>query len=222
MTLAKFQLYTKLSLIVIGMCLYGVATYSLGVISASNNLAKVKGVSTKVKEDPIEKPLPYSDIQSAKVIGSSVKLCSNTQAGFELSYPNDWFTTYNSDDHQCTFFAPYTFVLPQSIDDGVTPVKIEVVKPDSWDGTVKFYENPNEFNNVKTAQNLAGSGRSVKRIETESTGTGSIPSGFTAVYFLVFDAKSPLVVSYTQRDQKDDVVKNEKVVGDMVESLKFF
>ncbi len=221
MTLAKLQLYTKVSAAIFVLVLYGVVSYSVGKISAGDNDAQVKGASTKVKEDPVERPQPYTDVQSTKIIGSSVKLCSNTTAGFGVSYPNDWFTTYNSPNEQCTFFAPYTFVVPQSADDNLTPIKITPIDASKWEDTVKFYENPNEFRNVKTSQNIDVNSHLAKRVEAESTGTGSVPRGFILIDYLVFDAKVPLVVSYVQKQDKDDIGQIDTVLKEMVESLKF-
>ena len=201
---------------------YGAASYSLGKINANNNLNQVKGISTKIKEDPIEKPLPYNDVQSSKVIGSSVKLCSNTTFGFEISYPNDWFTTYNSNESQCTFFAPFTFVIPQSVEDNLTPIKIAVINSADWENTLKFYENPNEFRNVKSVQNIDINSRLIKKVETESTGYGNLPKGLISLYYLVFDAKNPLIIAYTQKDDKENVDQNETVLKEMAQSLKFF
>ena len=222
MTLAKFQVYVKVSVFLMALLVYSAATYSLGRISANDNSERVQGISTNIDDDKIDKPLPYTDIQSAKIIGSAVKLCSNTALGFEVSYPNDWFTTYNSIDNQCSFFAPYAFVIPESSKDNLTPVKIEAIDAAEWESTSKFYENPNEFSNVITIQNLDINSRSVKRIETESTGYGSTQEGLATIYYLVFDAKSPLVISYSQGKKEEDISTYQSVLQELLESLKFF
>lgn len=204
------------------LVVYSAGTYSLGRISANDNSQRVRGVSTNINDDEIDKPLPYTDIQSAKIISSAVNLCANTAFGFEVSYPNDWFTTYNSTEDQCSFFAPYTFVIPESSKDDLTPVKIEAVDAAQWESTSKFYENPNEFSNVRTIQNLDINLRSVKRIETESTGYGNTQEGLVTIYYLVLDAKSPLVISYFQRQKEEDISTYQSVLQELVESLKFF
>ncbi|OGD97297.1 hypothetical protein A3A49_01190 [Candidatus Curtissbacteria bacterium RIFCSPLOWO2_01_FULL_38_11b] len=223
MTLAKFQLIVKLSFVVLAILVYGLITFSIGKTSANNNSSnRVKGASTKTDVDKLDKPLPNNDVQSTKVVGSSVKLCANTTFGFEVSYPNNWFTTYNTSDEQCSFFAPYSFIIPQSVKDNLTPIKIETLNVADWENTLKFYENPNELHNVKTVQNININLRPVKKIETESTGFESTPEGLIAIHYLVFDANSPLLISYTQKDQNENINENKIVLEDMLETLKYF
>ena len=208
------------------LALYGSLTFILGKDYSKftnflkTNLQEEKG--QKAIENPIERPLPYADIQSGSVISSFVKLCSNTTFGFEITYPKDWFTTYDSDEQRCTFFAPFSFIINSKTESSLIPIKIEVVNIDQWLDTVKFYENPNDFQNVESSQNILIVGKSIKKIKAISTGLGTIPRGFIKISHLVFDAKTPLVIYYQQHDAAEDTAIYEKIIEEMTESLKIF
>lgn len=171
---------------------------------------------------PIESPLPYADIQSGAVISSSVKLCSNMTYGFEVSYPNDWFTTYNTEDQKCLFFAPYSFVVPQDTHDSFVPIKIEAVNPDDWPGVVKFYENPNDFQNVISNKNIEINGQSIRQIEAVLTGFGEGAKGLVKLTYLVFNSKTPIAFVYEQTNGDENAEKNKRILEDIVRSLRYF
>ncbi len=187
-----------------------------------SNLFKVKGVSTKSLDAPIQNPIPASDSQSATIISSYVKLCSNSTYGFQVSYPKDWFTTYNTDDQKCAYFAPYSFSVPASTDVQFTPIFISVIKPEDWAGTLSYYQNPNDFQNVLSTQNLEINGRSVQKIKATATGRGSTTKGFSKVTFLISDSRGSIVMTYAQQDAKEDISASEKVLEDMARSLSYF
>lgn len=222
LTLTQFKKLVKTSFVITVLFVYGIAAYSIGKFT-SNSTDKVKGVSTnRLKDEIIEKPLPYADVQAAEIIASTVKLCSNTFWGFEIAYPGNWFTTYNTEDQKCSFFAPYSFVLPYFVEDNFTPIELKVLEVGDWLNTVRFYENPNDFYNVFSSQNIEVNGRLVKKIEAVSTGNGNVPKGFKAVHLLVFDGQTPFRLSYNQLDQKEDVEESISILTDMISSLKLF
>lgn len=223
MTLSGLKFKIKVLVIIIISVLYGAGAYFLGKSSGIGNLLKIKGVATqKAIEAPVESLIPYSDSQSGTVIPSYVKLCANTVYGFEIAYPKDWFTTYLTNDQKCNFFAPYSFVIPKDTASNFVPVKIEVVKVEEWPGVIKFYENPNDFQNVVFIQNIQSDSRVIREIKTETTGFGILPKGYSSVFYLVFDAKNPLVVSFEQLSDKDDIDLMQKNVKDLVKSLRYF
>lgn len=231
MTLSSFKKLSKFTIVLILLVLYGVFTFSFGLSVKSGYFAKIKEFlfaksgTAKNKSTlalPIKSPLPETDEQSGSVIGSYVKLCSNTSYSFEVSYPKDWFTTYSDDHDKCTYFAPYSFTVfvdPQAND---VPIKIEVVQPEEWENTVKFYENPNDFQNVISSQNIAVSGRSVQKIKAQTTGQDNLQRGLIKLSYLVFNSKIPLVFTYQQLSEKDDIPNFEKNLEDMVRSLNYF
>jgi hypothetical protein len=147
-TLKSLQSKLKVISVVLLLGFYGVALFALGRITTLPELLKVQHPKTSQIEKPVEALPPYTDTQEGSVISSFVKLCSNTVYAFELSYPKDWFTTYGSEEQKCTFFAPYSFVVPQDATNFQVPVKIEVVQSPDWAETTKFYTNPNELQNV--------------------------------------------------------------------------
>ena len=126
----------------------------LGRISLVDNFVDFKKLKTNEVIRPIETSIPHADIQSGVVISSFAKLCSNTVYSYQLAYPKDWFTTFNTEPQKCSFFAPFSFVVPQNIDSPFVPVSIEVIKSEDWLQTSKFYQNPNEFQNVISVQNI--------------------------------------------------------------------
>lgn len=228
MTLSSFKRKSKLSAVLIFLISYAVVFFTLGnLFSYSKNInfgqfLKVKGVSTKSKfAQPVNSPMPYADTQSNSVVPSYVKLCSNTKYSYQVSYPNDWFTTYNTDDQKCSFFAPYSFTVPQSTDGFSPPIKIEAVPISEWEGTVKFYENPNDFQNVISIQNIEINGNAVTKIKAQTTGTDSSAKGQTKLTFLYFNSQVPLVFTY-QQDPKDNIANGETLLEDMVRSLQYF
>lgn len=231
LTLSSLKFRFKLSLVLILLTVYGVGAYSVGKYASikekvhdAQNLLKIQGVATKSSklDSPIESPAPYNDSQDASILASYVKLCSNTTYSFEVAYPKDWFTTFNTQEQNCTFFAPFSFVVPQVADGDFVPIKIEVVSADQWLDNRKFHQNPNDFLNVVSSQNIEIAGKSVEKIKAVSTGAGKLQKGLEKVTYLVFDAKSPLIFTYQQLDEKEDVASYEKVLEDMVVSLKYF
>lgn len=225
LTLSSFKSKFKYFSVFILLGLYGLGAYTLGYFSVASKISNdlVKGTSTKADfEQPIESPLPYADVQGARIIPSSVKLCSNTYSSFELSYPKDWFTTYNSDRQQCAYFASYSFVVPASEDTDFVPVTIKTIPQEEWAATVKLYENPNDLQNVVRTENLTIDGRSVEKIEAASTGKGAIPRGYVKVSYLIFNSKTPLILTYQQLDEKEDTKSYQMALRDMAESLKLY
>lgn len=229
MTLSSFKKHTKLTFFIGIFVLYGVGSYLLGnyrsdiKIPSLDKLIKVKGVSTKNSlVTPIDSPVPFSDTQSTSIISSYVKQCSNTKYGFEVSYPNDWFTTYNTEEDKCLYFAPYSFTLPGSLSGFSTPIKLEIAAPEDWDGVVKFYENPNDFQNVLSIKNIAINGAAVERVEAMTTGAGNSAKNFTKLSFLYSDSKLPVVLTYQQSDDKENAESYKRILEDMATSLKRF
>lgn len=201
---------------------YSVSLYYFGQVSvpkitlSAQDTDKNQGVA-----DKIQKPLPQNETVSARVLAQSVKLCASTVNSFELAYPKDWFTTYNQKDQECAFFAPYSFVIPTSLESDFTQVTIKVINKDQWEEVVKSFENPNELYNIDETKNIDVNGKLVKFIKSQSTGSLK-PRGFKKVTYLVFDTNHPLEITYTQLDEKEDTKNYEVVLENMVQSLKFY
>lgn len=208
------------------MAFYGLGFFLLGSTSIRQNVASflnVRGAATKAgPASPVDSPIPAADIQSVSVIGQSVKLCSNATYGFSVSYPNNWFTTYNDDSQKCHYFAPYSFTVPADTDIQFTPIFLQVIKPEDWQGTVGYYQNPNDFQNIVSVQNIEVNGRSVQKVKAQTTGKGSTTKGFSQMTFLIPDYQNPIIIVYQQQDAKDDTAANEKVLEDMARSLQYF
>jgi len=223
LTLRGFKNFLKLTLISGVIALYGLAAFAVGKFTAAKNLPEVKGARTESSDSAkIEKPQPYTDIQSGLIIASSVNLCSNIAYSFQISYPKDWFTTYNNKYQECTYFAPYSFVVPNYPEYDIVPITVIPVTPQDWAATVKLYENPNDYQNVLSAKTIEINGRSTEIIDSTSTGSGFIPLGFAKKTYLIFDGRIPLVMYYQQLNAKEDVEQAEKVLEEMVSSLKYF
>lgn len=212
--------------VVLFLGIYGSGFYLLGKTSIKENainLLKIKGISTqKSLQAPIESPIPATDSQSASIIASYVKLCSNATYGFEVSYPKDWFTTYNTDDQKCRYFAPYSFSVPQDTDVQFSPIYLEIIGPDAWGSTVKYYQNPNDFQNIISVQNLEFNGRLVQKIKASLTGRDEAARGFSKVSYLISDSRNPIVIVYAQQDSQENVTSAEKITEDIASSLKYF
>lgn len=223
MTLANFKKNLKLVFAVIFLAFYGLGFFLLGKNSSFVSTLKVKGAATQnTIESPLESPVPFADTQSSTITASYVKLCANTVYGFELSYPKDWFTTYNTDGEKCTFFAPYSFVVPYETASFIVPIRLEVLKPEDWLSSIKFYENPNDFQNVITSQTVEIGGKSAKMIEATATGQGQIKRGFAKTTYMIFDGEAPIVATYTQIEENENVEANKKVLEEIVTSIRYF
>ena len=166
--------------------------------------------------------MPYADVQAAQIVSASVKFCANTNKGFELAYPNNWFTTYNKEEEKCKYFAPYSFVIPEYVDKSFVPIQVDPIKLDEWPSTVSFFETPNDYENVISSETVQINNKLVKKIKLSSTGTGSDARGLVQIVYLVFDANNPLQIKYQQLDQNDDTQKIENILGGLVKSLKYF
>ena len=223
MSLKDFKHNLRFTVVIIFLIVYGLGFYLIGKNSSLVNKFKVKGVSSqKAQESTVDVPVPFADTQTATVTASQVKLCANTQESFQLSYPQDWFTTYNTEDEKCNFFAPYSFVVPYSTQSFQVPIKLETIDPAQWLGSVDFYQNPNDFHNFISEQNMVAGGKAVKKIELSSTGISEIPRGFVQMAYLIFDDETPIIITYQQLDEKENVVENKKIVEEMVVSLQYF
>ena len=202
--------------------IYGLVAYQLGKSTNLTSLLAVKGATTtETFDSPQESPAPYADSQSQAIISSFVKLCANTTHAFEIAYPKDWFTTYNTEADKCTFFAPYSFIVPQDSENFQVPIRIEVISPQDWQTVVKLSENPNEFQNVLSIENLQVGGYLVEKIEAQTTNF-SAKQGYAKVSYLIFDGAKPMIVAYQQLDEKEDFKKAKEVLAEMVTSLKIF
>lgn len=231
MTLSSFKNRSKYSILISFLVLYGVTafiagtTFKMGYLTKIKDLWLIKREQTKNKSNfalPVASPLPYADQQSGSIIGSYVKLCSNATYSFEVSYPKDWFTTYNSDIDKCTYFAPYSFTVFIEPSLNVVPIKLGIIEPQDWQSTVKFYENPNDFQNVISSQSIEINGRSVQKIKAQTTGQESLNRGLVKISYLVFNSRLPLVFTYQQLSEKDNTGDFEKILEEMVRSLNYF
>lgn len=230
MTLTSFKTHTKLGILVFVLLLYGLSAFMLGLSEKNGYLGKVKNIFSLRNSDknkstlavPINSNPPTSEEQSGLVIGSYVKLCSNGFYSFEVSYPKDWFTTYTSDKEKCTYFAPFAFTVLNDPDANVVPIKIEVSTPENWESTVKFYENPNDFQYILSSQNLEINGKSVLKIKARITSREESKGGFIRTSYLVYNFRLPLVFTYQQTSEKDNVEEFERNLEDMVRSLNYF
>lgn len=231
MTLSSFKNRSKLSILAAFLIVYAAGFFVLGKytnnqqISKLENILSVKG-ATDIKKEPAgpDSPVPYADTQSAKTVASFVKICSNTNHSFEVSYPKDWFTTYNTEDEKCTFFAPYAFTVPQthSAESAFVPIRLEIATVDTWEETVSFYENANDFQNVISVQNLDIGGHAVKKVEAMSTSGGQIPKGFAKVNYLYGNSQVPIVATYQQTQADENVQERERILEDIVKSFKYY
>lgn len=222
LTLASFKKQAKILTIFSLVLVYGLVSYQLGRNRSISNLFKIKGATTtETFDSPQESPAPYADSQSQAITSSFVKLCANTTHAFEIAYPKDWFTTYNTEADKCTFFAPYSFIVPQDSGNFLVPIRIEVINPQDWQTIVKISENPNELQNVLSVENLQVGGYLVEKIEAQTTNfSGNL--GYAKVSYLIFDSAKPMVITYQQLDEKEDVKKAKELLAEMVRTLKIF
>lgn len=222
MTLASFKKHAKFLTIVVLILIYGTVAYQLGRSASIPRLLKVRGVTTtETFDSPQESAAPYADTQSQIITPSFAKLCANTTFGFEIAYPKDWFTTYNTEADKCTFFAPYSFIVPGDSENFLVPIRIEVVNPHDWQTIIKLTENPNELQNVLSVENLQVGEYLVEKIEAQTTNF-SEKQGHAKLTYLIFDSAKPMIISYQQLDEKEDVSKAKEVLAEMVTTLKIF
>ena len=205
------------------MLVYAAGFYFFGKNSPEINLSHIKGVSTKkVIRSPVETPQPAADTQTAIITSSYVKLCANTIYSFEVAYPKDWFATYGSDDQKCSYFAPYSFVIPHDTSNFTTTIRVIVVNTDEWLGVTKFYENPNDFQNIISVKNIEVNGKSVRKIEAETTGSTQGEKGLVKISYLIANSEKPVIISYQQASKDEDIAANTKILEDMVSSFRYF
>lgn len=221
MKLSTLKQYTKLGLVVLVFVLYSVGLFGIGKVSSKLGNKLDPQEDTKEERNSLKKPLPSENIQSASVQASNVKLCASTEYSFEVVYPSEWFTTYNDRKQECLFFAPYSFVTPAVPEDYFTPITVKVIPKDEWDATVTAFKNPNDLFSIITFKNSEVNGRPTKLIEATSTGN-SVAKGFLKITYLVFDADTPLELTLLQESQEDDLENYRKVLGEMVQSLRYF
>jgi len=217
----NIRLFSLLAFLVFyGFSLFMVGRYSKIVFKLPKNSQQEKsqnGINT-----PVQSTIEDEKSQNGNVISAFVKLCANTTYSFQIAYPKDWFTTYNDEDEKCRFFAPYSFIVPKVKDETFVPITIEVNTPEKWQETIKFYENPNDFQNVISSENMDIAGRAAKKITAQTTGGGTIPKNYKKVSYLISDSSYPLVITYNQTSQTEDTKKMEDALGEMISSFKYF
>jgi hypothetical protein len=221
LTLTKLKKNFKVASVVAIFSLYSLGLFLLGQKYDALDIGKNSNSPPEEIVERIQKPLPQDNSQSAQVLSSYVKLCANTTSSFQLSYPKDWFTTYNQKEEECKFFAPYSFVLPASPDDDFTPITIKFIDKDAWEQTLKDLQNPSELFNIISTKNLEVNGKPIKYIEAQSTGSLK-PKGFVRVTYLIFDSAKPVEISYNQLNEKEDIKTAEDVLKSLVDSFKYF
>jgi len=221
-TLLKFKQKIKIGLIFVLVVFYGLSFFALGKYSFQKDVLKVKGAKAQtIDREKVDNPVPAQDVQSAKILSQSVRLCSNTTKGFELSYPSSWFTTYNEEEKRCQYFAPYSFVIPESSTQDFAPIQLEALTLEDWEPTLKFFENPNEFYNVLSSQTVEIDSKLVKKIETVTTGAGIIPKGYSQIIYLVFNSKNPIQIRYQQLDDQNNLEEIRGILNEMARSVNF-
>ena len=201
--------------------LYSLSIFMLGQRFTSLNVGENPIDLPKETVERIQKPLPQDDTQTAQVLSSYVKLCANTTNSFQVSYPKEWFTTYNQKQDECTYFAPYSFVLPESPEANFTPITIKPIEKDAWEQTLSELQNPSELFNIISSKNLEINGRAIKYIKAESTGNIR-PKGLLRISYLIFDSNKPVEISYNQLEEKEDVENYEDVLKNFVDSFGYF
>jgi len=226
LSLHKFKKHLKFSSIAVFLLSYAVVFYVLGSQKSIQGIINSSELNNNGNENsldlPINSPVPYADTQTGRVIASYVKLCSNIVHSYEVSYPKDWFTSYSEQSQECAFFAPYAFVVPADTSDFFVPVKLEVHSILDWPNLQKLYLNPNDFQNIVSVENKEIDGKPVTKVKTTATGNGSQKRGLLGVTYLIFDVEKPVVVSYLQLDETEDIGKTEEGLDEIASSFKYF
>lgn len=225
MTLTGFKKNIRLFSLLAFLSFYGFAFFLVGRYSKFDfkfSKGSPENKSANSLNTPVWSTIEDEQSQNAQVISAYVKLCANTVYSFQVAYPKDWFTTYNDEDEKCRFFAPYTFIVPKVKDETFVPISIEVSSPDKWQETIKFYENPNDFQNVISSENKDIAGHSGKKILAIATGEGLVPKNFKKVSYLIFDSTYPLVITYNQTSANEETKKMEETLSEMISSLKYY
>ena len=226
MSLHNFKGRLRFSSIAVFLLFYAVVFYLLGSQKSLQGILNSNGENKngdgKALELPINSPIPYADTQTGKVISSFVKLCSNIVHSYEVSYPKDWFTTYSEGSGECSFFAPYTFVVPVDTGTFFVPVKLEIHSILDWPNLQKLYLNPNDFQNIVSVENKEIEGKSATKVRSSATGNGSAKQGFLNIAYLIFDVERPVVISYQQLDETEDIGKMEEGLNEIASSFKYF
>ena len=222
MTLRRLKVNLKFLAIISLLAFYGLGAFILGKIIDFGKRPYSNDKSGSNLAETRETPIPSLDAQNGKVISSHVKLCASSLYSFEISYPKDWFTTYNDDSQKCTFFAPYSFVVPADVAKPFVPIKVEVITLEEWPQTAKFIQNPNDFLNVLSVSNAEINGRSSQKVIGQTTGVGFLPKGYLKISYLVYDSNHPLVLSYEQLEKDEQTQNYRTILEEMVTSLRFF
>ena len=226
MSLHKFKKHLKFASITVFLLVYAVVFYILGSQKSIQGIIKYselnKNGNEKSLDIPINSPVPFADTQTGSVIASYVKLCSNIVHSYEVSYPKDWFTSYNEQSQECSFFAPYAFIVPQDTNDFFVPVKLEVYSILDWSNLQKLYFNPNDFQNIVSVENKEIEGKPVTKVRSSTTGNGSTKQGFLSIAYLIFDTDRPVVISYQQLDETEDIRKMEERIDEIASSFRYF
>ena len=91
-----------------------------------------------------------------------------------------------------------------------------------WSNLQKLYFNPNDFQNIVSVENKEIEGKPVTKVRSSTTGNGSTKQGFLSIAYLIFDTDRPVVISYQQLDETEDIRKMEERIDEIASSFRYF
>lgn len=178
--------------------------------------ASSQEASPSAAASPSVKPIQVAENAEADALFTDPDTCTNPEAGYTVSYPDDWYTnTAIGEQPACTWFTPDFFEVDVP---GQVPSEIWITIA-MFDGRVGY-----TMLNVmeSSAETLVG-GFAGHRAEFWTLETVDDPeSGRLAFHYVVpLDSAGPTLVAATSPDIADDYELSKAVLDRIMASLQF-
>lgn len=141
--------------------------------------------------------------------------CTNTQAGFSISYPAGWKTNDGSVLPACSVFDPAPIQLPRESE---IPFELAVVIS-AQDAPFEPEVKSSQFERVLSSEPLKIAGKDAVRAEVEATGEGLADRGMRSLRYVIDLGNGRTLVAVTS--DTGSYAQEKEILAQMVETLSF-
>lgn len=138
--------------------------------------------------------------------------CAQTQSGYSVAYPRDWFTNPGEVVPSCTYFDP----RPVNVREGTEPDVAIVFSRESV--RYEIATDPDSFGSERSRDTATVDGRRAVAVVHETGERGLLPAG-TLVYVWVVDLEPGVLIASTHDAPDRDLDRYMTVLDLMMEHL---
>ncbi len=162
-------------------------------------------------------PAPTSDPGPTTAEPAATTVCLAAERGYELEYPESWFTNDAGVAEPCRFFHPEPFTLVPGTEAPGLAISVRL-NPVSFDRVIPPPEGSSAAEIVERRTTTID-GRSSMRAETVATAQALLPRGTRAVTWFVDASDGTLVATTSEAASAGRYEDNVEVLDGMMRSL---